>query len=86
MDWEGIVFAAVTSAMVTGAIVWMLAFWAGMSMERTAWTMRALKEDGCGTPHHCDGEFYYIVPEHTFCDEFMRRPPEFRRTKQEGDQ
>lgn len=70
MGWEEL--AAV--AAIAGGIAYMVGFGMGMGMERKAWTMRALKQDGCGTAHHCDGEFYYIVPEHVFCDEFMRRP------------
>lgn len=47
----------------------------GVFSERKAWTMRAMsnKPNSPNTPHHCDGEFYYIIPEQMFCEEFQRK-------------
>lgn len=41
----------------------------GRREERDRWLFRA----GGSEPHLCDGEFYYVVPEKLFCDEFTRR-------------
>lgn len=46
----------------------------GVWQERRAWTMRAVTRDNPGaTAHHCDGEFYYVVTEDVFVNEYQRR-------------
>lgn len=49
-------------------IVW------GVWAERQAWLARAIdRADGRyrnSTPHHCNGKFYYVVEEGTFCTEY----------------
>lgn len=56
-------------------LMWMLGVYMGLRAERTAWTMRAMsnRPHAPNTPHHCDGEFYYIVPEKMFCEQFTRK-------------
>lgn len=49
----------------------------GHRAERRSWTMRAINGKGYNsTPHHCDGEFYYVITEKHFCEEFQRRAKE----------
>lgn len=40
--------------------------------------MRAMSKDKPynSTPHHCEGEFYYVITEKHFCEEFQRRHKE----------
>jgi hypothetical protein len=49
----------------------------GAMLERKSWLIRAMssRPHAPNTPHHCNGEFYYIVPEKMFCEEFRRVPP-----------
>ena len=55
--WEiGIVIVA------SVAVGWVVGIVMGKFTERGAWTMRAItKEKQFGTPHFCDGVFYYII-------------------------
>lgn len=47
----------------------------GRLEEREAWRTRALPKNQ--TPYYCDGEFYYVIPEHVFCIEYeLRKEPE----------
>lgn len=67
---------AEVTAIVVGAIVlFAIAFALGIRSERKAWTLRAYsrKPHASNTPHHCDGEFYYIVPESIFVHDFTRK-------------
>ncbi len=65
----GIVVAACLS------VGWAIGIVMGTFTERKAWTMRAMsnKPHAPNTAHFCDGEFYYIVPEKMFCEEFTRK-------------
>ncbi len=47
----------------------------GVRNERWAWLLRAWSRDprSPNTPHHCDGRFYFIIPEDIFCKDFLRR-------------
>lgn len=53
---------------------WAVGVFMGAAVERKAWVMRAFPKNG--SPHFCNGEFYYIVPEKIFCEEFQRRETE----------
>lgn len=54
---------------------WAIGVVMGVAGERRAWTMRAMSDKpfAPNTPHHCDGEFYYVVPEKMFCEQFTRK-------------
>lgn len=51
---------------------WIVGLFMGTTSERRAWTMRALP-NGSGTAHHADGEFYYILTESHFVNDFVRK-------------
>lgn len=60
-----------------GFIGFGIGFMLGARSERKAWTMRALgKNVWNSTPHHCEGEFYYVITEKHFCEEYQRRHKE----------
>ena len=68
-DWEIAIVATVA------VVIFATGFLLGKSGEQKAWTVRAWsnKPHSSNTPHHCDGEFYYIVPESIFVNEFTRK-------------
>lgn len=43
----------------------------GRANERSEWVTRAMPKSM--TPHHCDGEFYYVVPEWVAA-QYTRKP------------
>lgn len=59
-------------------LTWIIGMGMGCRVERRAWTMRAMSKDKPynSTPHHCEGEFYYVITEKHFCEEFQRRHKE----------
>lgn len=61
-----LVVAAISAVSWAGGIV------IGTRTERRAWTMRALP-NGSGTAHHADGQFYYILTEAHFVNDFVRK-------------
>lgn len=72
-----------TGIVVVGCLFagWAVGVVIGTLSERRAWTSRACREPDIAdnTPHHCDGEFYYVVPEKMFCEQFTRKrmlPPQ----------
>lgn len=52
----------------------------GVRAERTNWLITGRQGRRYGrTPHHCDGGFYYVIPEAEFVSEYQLRPePLFR--------
>lgn len=64
---------SVCALLLLAAVAFVVGAVCGACGERAVWTSRALP--GNSTPHHCDGEFYYVIPESVFCREYTRRRP-----------
>lgn len=60
-----VVVACLACGWATGVVM-------GTFTERKAWTMRALP-NGSGTAHHCDGQFYYVLTEKHFVEDYIRK-------------
>lgn len=52
----------------------------GVRSERSAWLIRA--NSWCRTAHHCNGKFYYIIPESEFVRDYVRRTNDDPETTQ----
>lgn len=52
---------------VLPVIALLFGVWLGAKGERQAWLSRAMPKNQ--TPHHCEGVFYYIIPENIYCRE-----------------
>lgn len=75
-----------TCAVVAVACL-LVGFLLGVRGERMNWMTTACQSGRYGrTPHHCDGGFYYVVPESEFVSEYQpRERPLFRPQVQEED-
>jgi hypothetical protein len=59
--------------LTSGAIILLLGIIAGHANERRAWRAHGDALDEHRTPHYCDGEFYYVVPESVFIRDYQRK-------------
>ena len=46
----------------------------GNRSANEAWRIRAGYRGYGLTPHHYDGEFYYVIPESEFCRDYQHKP------------
>lgn len=61
-------FAVAILALTAGTCI-------GVASERKAWKARALTRSAPnGAAHHCDGQFYYVITEECFVNDFQRKP------------
>jgi hypothetical protein len=58
-----LLFLVVVFGPVAGAML-------GMVAERKRWLLSGRKREHGRTPHQADGNFYYVIPEKEFCEEY----------------
>lgn len=65
------------ACVVGGLTLWlgfMLGFLLGVRAANHSWLLTGRQDGRYGrTPHHCAGEFFYVIPEAAFAREYVHR-------------